>query len=1005
MANDGEVVFSVDLETKRAKSSLKDMTAAIDKESKKWDDSVKESADKMGTSFASALKGIGVAISAAAIGKKLLDIGKDALQAASDLEEVQNVVDVTFGESASTIDKWAKQAGSSFGLTETQAKKFASTLGAMMKSAGMSGKEIVNMSTDLAGLAADMASFYNLDFETAFQKIRSGISGETEPLKQLGVNMSVANLEAFALTQGITKAFDKMTQGEQTMLRYQYMMQATADAQGDFARTSDGYANSLRLMQTEIETLKTKLGEVLIPVIKDVVQEINGMIEMLTPKQGSKTVLDEFAEIDLDTASKIAEIERTAKEANALSETLKKITTWNAFGGKTTLKNAFDNLPDADKVKAWNDLFSVVATNADAIISASENGEGTSTWLQGIANSANELDPSNAEAWGTLLESLSGGLSELSKTDEGRKVLESLTEQYLAMGTNSVAGMTGLMALGYSSEEIADKQSKWLETCKRLVQTIPELSSVIDVETGAVEGGIDAVKDYVDAWERGQKYIALTKAQERRRDALANKYQELPGLEVDWMVAENRIKQQKQKLDELRKKYGIDGEGYDLIHRMNLTGGAAILTKEEQEWNQAIVELGQLQHAALEARKEYEKQSEAYNEAMTVLEEGDAAIKEAYGDLEQMAKGAEDSAKAIELTTDEMTALTNAMQGVADAYSELSDYIEKVHQETASSIANTIHGFENVLTPADKARASMKDLTKQMDELRASGGDVSSIEKTFQAVEGSIPSVQNMTNALISQLAFIDRYQTALDNARANGVSDAVLASLADGSPESLDYLEALAEGGNIEELNAKFAEVEAKQAELTNSLTSTKLKVDETYDDLVAKAKEAAMNLDQSATAADATALTVNAIITTLQEKKVGVDEQVDAINASLARLGSATSGLSFGTGLFGFLTSTFKVNGSHATGLDYVPFDNYIAQLHEGESILTAEEANIWRQFKYGQMSSRNVDYDALGATMRDNVKTGGNVYLDGQTVGRVISASQANDYRRLERSGWQS
>lgn len=182
MANDGEVVFSVDLETKRAKSSLKDMTAAIDKESKKWDDSVKESADKMGTSFASALKGIGVAISAAAIGKKLLDIGKDALQAASDLEEVQNVVDVTFGESASTIDKWAKQAGSSFGLTETQAKKFASTLGAMMKSAGMSGKEIVEMSTDLAGLAADMASFYNLDFETAFQKIRSGISGETEPL-------------------------------------------------------------------------------------------------------------------------------------------------------------------------------------------------------------------------------------------------------------------------------------------------------------------------------------------------------------------------------------------------------------------------------------------------------------------------------------------------------------------------------------------------------------------------------------------------------------------------------------------------------------------------------------------------------------------------------------------------------------------------------------------------------------------------------------------------------
>lgn len=821
--------------------------------------------------------------------------------------------------------------------------------------------------------------------------------------------MSVANLEAYALSQGITKAFDKMTQGEQTMLRYQYLMQATADAQGDFARTSDGYANSLRLMQTEIETLKTKLGEVLIPVIKDVVSEINGMIEMLTPKEGSKTVLDEFAEIDLDTASKIAEIERTAKEANALSETLKKITTWNAFGGKTTLKNAFDNLPDADKVKAWNDLFSVVATNADAIISASENGEGTSTWLQGIADSANELDPSNAEAWGTLLESLSGGLSELSKTDEGRKVLESLTEQYLAMGTNSVAGMTGLMALGYSSEEIADKQSKWLETCKRLVQTIPELSSVIDVETGAVEGGIDAVKDYVDAWERGQKYIALTKSQERRRDALANKYQELPGLEVDWMVAENRIKQQKQKLDELRKKYGIDGEGYDLIHRMNLTGGAAILTKEEQEWNQAIVELGQLQHAAQEAHKEYEKQSEAYNEAMTVLEEGDAAIKEAYGDLEQLAKGAEDSAKSIELTTDEMTALTNAMQGVADAYNELSDYIEKVHQETASSIANTIKGFEEVLTPADKARESMKDLTKQMEDLVAQGEDTSSLQKTFQAVEGSIPSIQNMTAALESQLAFLDRYNKALEAAKARGVSDAILAALADGSPESLDYLEALGNGamneGDIETLNKKYAEVQSKSEGLANTLTETKLAVDDTFTGLVNKATEAVQALNQSAAAADATGATVSAVISALQEKLPEVDLAVDAINASIARLGSTMPSFSWGGGIFGTIQSLFRVNGSHATGLDFVPFDNYIAQLHEGESILTAEEANIWRQFKYGQMSSRNVDYDALGATMRDNVKTGGNVYLDGQTVGRVISASQANDYRRLERSGWQS
>ena len=96
----------------------------------------------------------------------------------------------------------------------TASKRFSSTMGAMLKSSGAASGDIVKMSEDLAGLAADMASFYNLDFDTAFQKIRSGISGETEPLKALGINMSVANLNAYALEKGLSKTFDKMTQGE-----------------------------------------------------------------------------------------------------------------------------------------------------------------------------------------------------------------------------------------------------------------------------------------------------------------------------------------------------------------------------------------------------------------------------------------------------------------------------------------------------------------------------------------------------------------------------------------------------------------------------------------------------------------------------------------------------------------------------------------------------------------------------------------------------------------------
>ena len=275
MAADARIDVVIEGDNRPLKQTLSDTTSAIDKEAKNWDNATKQSTDKMAGSFESSLKRIAGAISAAAIAKKLFDFGKAAIDAASDLEEVQNVVDTTFGESAKQIDAWAKTAIQQFGLTETKAKQFASTIGAMMKSAGMSGDEIVEMSESLAGLAADMSSFYNMDFDTAFQKIRSGISGETEPLKQLGINMSVANLEAFALQQGIKKTFNEMSQGEQIMLRYQYLMQATADAQGDFAKTSDGYANGLRLLQSNLESIKTTIGSVFIPIVASATSALN----------------------------------------------------------------------------------------------------------------------------------------------------------------------------------------------------------------------------------------------------------------------------------------------------------------------------------------------------------------------------------------------------------------------------------------------------------------------------------------------------------------------------------------------------------------------------------------------------------------------------------------------------------------------------------------------------------------------------------------------------------
>jgi hypothetical protein len=207
------------------------------------------------------------------------DFAKEGLKLASDLNEVQNVVSTTFGESTTQINAWSKAALKAYGLGELQAKQYTGTMGAMLKSSGISNSKLVEMSTTIAGLTGDFASFYNLDHETAFEKLRSGISGETELLKQLGINMSVANLEAYALTKGITKAWKDMSQNEQVMLRYNYLLKVSKDAQGDFAKTYTSAANQQRLFQINMQQLSAKMMVKLLPTINKITIQLNKLFD------------------------------------------------------------------------------------------------------------------------------------------------------------------------------------------------------------------------------------------------------------------------------------------------------------------------------------------------------------------------------------------------------------------------------------------------------------------------------------------------------------------------------------------------------------------------------------------------------------------------------------------------------------------------------------------------------------------------------------------------------
>lgn len=208
---------------------------------------------------------------------------KQCIDAASDLQEVANVVDVTFGKNAEVVNKWAKNQAANFGLSETSAKRYIGTYGTMAKQFNFTEEQAASMAIELTKLTGDVASFYNLDDKAAMTKMKSVFTGETESLKELGVVMTETQLNAFALSKGIDKPLKQMNEQEKVLLRYQFTMEKLAHAQGDFARTSDGYANTVRSIKLELENLKIEIGTQLMPVAAQGIAIISSGLRTIGP--------------------------------------------------------------------------------------------------------------------------------------------------------------------------------------------------------------------------------------------------------------------------------------------------------------------------------------------------------------------------------------------------------------------------------------------------------------------------------------------------------------------------------------------------------------------------------------------------------------------------------------------------------------------------------------------------------------------------------------------------
>lgn len=737
----------------------------------------------------------------------------------------------------------------------------------------------------------------------------------------------------------------------------------------------------------------------------------------------------------------------------------------NLFGDSETATGTISDLASAlsgngittNKAQAWDTFLGALADNAEAVSALTgKSVEETKKWLEGMAAEAHNLSPEDAAAWDTLMSALVTGLG-MSGTAEGQEFLSLLTQNFLALGNESDEAVKGMQALGYLTEDIEAKQADWLATCRELVRVIPGLSDIIDTNTGEIKGGIPALKAYVDEWERMSKYETEVAAL-REKQRIFNENNDLDTLEsnvrfkraaLNARVGEGNLAYtagSSVKLDDngnivydsngnpvIEYQYGnfVNDIAHEVRFRIrngkNFSADAIINDMFGNQYGDIHHQQSRAWYLGLDdkskaAIREYTEAVIAYEDAAYYLplineriEKDVEEIGEAYGvtekEIEAAAAAAEDAAASMSLLeraanadADAIEDISTAVDTALEALQELDEYVASVRADTASSVNSTLSGFSGIETAAEKyARQAAEAYQKYKDEF---GEDAKNQDVWAETIwdGGEQVTLVSMNDALDSQLKFMKEYNENLEKARAAGVSEDILAFLSDGSEESAMYLHAIAEAidhedwTGIQKLNKQWAEVQAGKEDFVDVLTEQKLAADDSFDAMVAKAQEAAKGLDVSGDAGQSIRNNMEAIRTNLADSIPGIEEEINTIVDLMNRLEGWNIHLDLTTDTG---EGEAETDGSFATGLDYVPFDGFLAQLHEGEGILTAEENRVWQQFITG---GRGVDYDQLGGVMRENIKAGGNVYLEGRVVGRVMSDIQGDQYRTLQRSGWQ-
>ena len=695
-----------------------------------------------------ALAGIGIAISGKAIADTIINITKRSVELASDLQEVQNVVDVTFGDGADTINKWAKGASTAFGITELSALQYTGTMGAMLKSMGLSGDAVRQMSTDLTGLAGDFASFFNITSDEAFAKIRSGISGETEPLKQLGINMSVANMEAYAMAQGIDKAYSSMTQAEQATLRYNYLLSVSADAQGDFARTaSTSFANASRITELNIQNIGAAIGKELIPAATRAQKAVGGFAADLAEAMNSGGI--EYIKTEYPAATAVvsglaaaygsfAIIKTVVSSVNSLSAAQRTLTLWLEAGtaaelmetGALTAKETILGVLTGKitMASAAQALFNATV-KANPYVAAAVAIGALVAGVVALQKAYVKANPALREVQKNTL-ALNRSMEDLAQTqkDSAAAYQSSIDDiESNALAAEKLVGKLKELSGGYTGT--VNEQRLMQTICDELNGSVDGLNVSFDAQTGALNMSTDAMSDHIAKMKESAR---VTASMERYTQLL----KEQAEAEYNLYIAE----------------------------RNRTAAQAAYSENDVGTWGTAL------------------KANEAWGQAKLAADDAAAAVADYEGYMADAGITAQSTAAAIEDTADALDASAEAAERVVLGGYDVTDVLESIGMsaDEASERLDTFtdaatNMFEKINTKSD---ISVKDMIKNL-------------QHNTQAMEDWGNNIAQLGGQLPSDLL-----QPLIDQGPEKMAG--VMAELAKATPEQLSALsQAFSEGGD----------------------------------------------------------------------------------------------------------------------------------------------------------------------------------------------------------------